>query len=382
MAALSRRGSRTGPSGSRLLARSFGVREGELSEVVEICAGVARPEYPAIVAAGERALLTWQAKPHGCNRYAVFGVFLSAYGVPSGEPRVMAEDDACDCRKPAVAASPHGDQFAIAFERYERGVGSEVGLATVDSVGVQADETVTLTDHPAGEIMRRRSRTDRAVSGCGWRGTAIGAATISGTFTPWYQLVGWELSGRRKVLVSPEAGEQAQVGGTEIDVAVLQSGLDAEGSNERGTMQGFELVRLAVSPRGVVCVLGRASHNFYLQHYSKEGRSALYRLPQDGWGGRGRLLRGVFDGQGSLWVTRRDLSGNVLERVSGFEELPRAAVSNLVGGRRLSRRGPPERELTGRTKRYTWPCAARGCAGIAGLLWRPSRAFVAERRHG
>ena len=98
----------------------------------------------------------------------------------------------------------------------------------------------------------------------------------------------------------------------------------------------------------------------------------MYRLPKDGWGGRGRLLRGVFDDAGGLWVTRRDLSCNVLERVGGFEELKGTPRVNWPGKtvydyRQVIAERPAWAErlaLAGRTKRYAWPESPEVAAGL------------------
>ncbi|GAF88288.1 unnamed protein product, partial [marine sediment metagenome] len=123
----------------------------------------------------------------------------------------------------------------------------------------------------------------------------------------------------------------------------------------RGTIQGFELVRLVVAPSGAVCVLGRPSHNFCVQYYSGDAKAPLYRLPADGWGGRGRFMRGVFDGDGALWVTRRDLQVNVLHRIDGFDGSLKPPVLKLCEAPAREKMGP----LAGVTVRYAWPAAAR-----------------------
>ncbi len=86
-----------------------------------------------------------------------------------------------------------------------------------------------------------------------------------------------------------------------------------------GTDQGFEFPRLAMAPDGKVLVTGRPSHNFCLQMLGSDGWSPLFRLPQDGWGGRGQFLSAAFDEAGDLWVIRRDLQVVVLHKI---EDLP------------------------------------------------------------
>lgn len=88
-------------------------------------------------------------------------------------------------------------------------------------------------------------------------------------------------------------------------------------SNERdGEIQSFEFITLHCTADDKICVAGRASHNFYLQFYQGGQWSPIYRFPEDGWGGRGKYLRIAEDSQGALWVARRDLNKNVLQKLT------------------------------------------------------------------
>lgn len=82
------------------------------------------------------------------------------------------------------------------------------------------------------------------------------------------------------------------------------------------TIQSFEFVNLHCTKDGKVVVTGRASHNFFIQYYYNSKWSPIYRLPEDGWGGRGQYLKVAEDSEGSLWVVRRDLGNNVLQRLA------------------------------------------------------------------
>jgi len=123
-----------------------------------------------------------------------------------------------------------------------------------------------------------------------------------------------------------------------------------------GTIQGFEFVRLAVAPSGALCVLGRPSHGFYLQYFSGDEVSPLFRLPEDGWGGRGRQISAVFDGDGALWCARRDLGKNLLHRIAGFGKSLQAPT--LKPRTEPSQAGA--RVLTGITAKYSWPAPPKG----------------------
>ena len=92
-----------------------------------------------------------------------------------------------------------------------------------------------------------------------------------------------------------------------------------------GQNQGFEFPRVLCSDDGRIIVTGRPSHNFCIQWYRKNQWSSLYRIPKDGWGGRGQNLRVAQDEKGDLWLTRRDLAYNILQKMdigSGKYESP------------------------------------------------------------
>ncbi|MCX7765482.1 MAG: hypothetical protein N2246_02095, partial [Candidatus Sumerlaeia bacterium] len=88
-------------------------------------------------------------------------------------------------------------------------------------------------------------------------------------------------------------------------------------SNEQdGEIQSFEFITLHCTADDRIWIAGRASHNFYLQFYQGSHWSPVYRFPEDGWGGRGKYLKIAEDSQGALWVARRDLNKNVLQKLT------------------------------------------------------------------
>jgi hypothetical protein len=99
---------------------------------------------------------------------------------------------------------------------------------------------------------------------------------------------------------------------------VLKPKVDAPGVERetKSTVQGFEFVRLVPRADGGVWVAGRASQNFYLQSFSPAGWSPIYRLPKDGWGGRGQRLETAAGKDGALVTARRDLSVAVAQVVN------------------------------------------------------------------
>lgn len=86
-----------------------------------------------------------------------------------------------------------------------------------------------------------------------------------------------------------------------------------------GQDQSVEFPRVLCAADGRVIVTGRPSHNFCMQWYDGAGWSPLYRIPKDGWGGRGQHLNVAFGAGGALWMIRRDINANVLQRI----ELPK-----------------------------------------------------------
>ncbi|MCX7017780.1 MAG: CehA/McbA family metallohydrolase [bacterium] len=82
------------------------------------------------------------------------------------------------------------------------------------------------------------------------------------------------------------------------------------------TVQGFEFARLLSMPDGTLWLSGRASQNFYLQSFSPNGWSPLYRLPKDGWGGRGQYLQMAAAAESrSIWTARRDLDQAIAQEI-------------------------------------------------------------------
>lgn len=88
--------------------------------------------------------------------------------------------------------------------------------------------------------------------------------------------------------------------------------------DKEGTDQSFEFPRLLCAPDGKVIVTGRPSHNFCLQYYHGGEWSPLYRVPKDGWGGRGQILDSAFSPDGDLYVVRRDIGMNLLNKITGI----------------------------------------------------------------
>jgi hypothetical protein len=286
-----------------LLARTLDPASGQAAPIVQVSTprlGGTLPGHPALAANGQSVLAVWHARPAGRENYAILARVLTPDGGPVGEELEVAVDPERDCRRPAVAASPDGKRFAVTFQRHDRPGTQNIYLVTIDAETREVSEPQPVTTHPASDLSPALAYSpDGELLWVAWHSNRRGEDGWD--VTPWYRIA---------TLRTCDGTWHVPVGADEPPP-----------SNERGTVQGFELVRLAVSNSGVICVLGRASHNFYVQYYSSEGKSPLFRLPEDGWGGRGRLVRGVFDSNASLWVARRDLGANILTRIDGFADL-------------------------------------------------------------
>ena len=278
-----------GPGGSRLLVRSAGLRDGALSDVVEVAPAAAQAEYPALVAAGERALLVWQAKPKPGGRYMVFRVFLDPSGALMGEPQFIAGDGVRDHRKPAIAASPAGDEFSLVYEVLERGRPPLIVLSPLNANASSSTRSYALSDHPAGGYAPAVAYgPDGKFLWVAWQSNQRGAD--SWDITPWYQLTGWIVPSHCKEPVSLRADVSYPPEWTvKMCSTALQEGGNPRGSNERGTLQGFELVRLVVSPQGVVCVLGAGVAQFLRTVLLRGGAVAIVSVAE-GWLGWTRAV--------------------------------------------------------------------------------------------
>lgn len=86
-----------------------------------------------------------------------------------------------------------------------------------------------------------------------------------------------------------------------------------------GVMQGFEFPVVLCAEDGKVFIMGRPSHGFYLQYYQGSEWSDLYRVPQDGWGGRGKYLKGSIDPEDTLWLAFRGLGSNAMMSITDWK---------------------------------------------------------------
>ncbi len=325
--------------GWEIMVRSVDAASGQAGEIHRLAGGKDEAGVhwrPDIAAAGPEALVVWQARLTD-GRFGVLGQRVGPDAVPLGGRIVIAVTAGKDCCRPAVAASPAGDCCAVVFDRQDAPGTQNVYLAIVESgtdkstPPIPPIPPIPVSRHPASNLTPAVAFSpDGQFVWVAWHSNRHGD---DGWDIPrWYRLAACRVSDMSwHEPVAPPAGRDL---------------------DRREQVQGFELVRLAIAPHGTVCVLGRPSHGFYVQPYAAGVTEApLYRLPKDGWGGRGRLLHGVFDAAGSLWCARRDLGTNVLERIGGLDANdgpPDLKANREPGGGCVGR-------LAGVAERYAWP---------------------------
>lgn len=76
---------------------------------------------------------------------------------------------------------------------------------------------------------------------------------------------------------------------------------------KNGEDQGLEFAQMVYDQRNRLWLLGRSSQGFYVQCLDREKRSPIYRLPIEGWGGRGTEMHAILGSDGQIYTVRRDL---------------------------------------------------------------------------
>lgn len=258
---------------------------------------------PCAVATASGTVVAWEERVDG--KFAIRAAMLSDEGDLRVEPFALSTFPDRDCRRPALAVSPHGDEIAFAFDSHD-GPGTHnvhAGRLLVDGLAGFAREPRRthhqITHHPASDIAPALAHSlDGKWLWIGWHSNRRGEAEWD--IPRWFRLAA----------MSREDG------------ALLQPATEPRDRDldKRDTDQSFEFVRLVALPDGGVVIIGRPSHNWCLQVFRGDGWSPLYRLPADGWGGRGKLACAVLDGDNALWIARRDLLQNAIQRIAGLVE--------------------------------------------------------------
>ncbi len=292
---------------------------------------------PALASAGDSLWLAYEERPAGEDSFHVRLQRIPAAGPGQMESVAVPPAGGADRTRPHLAAGADGATWLVWDEVDGQG-GSTVFLASADALARGENAVHRVTHHRAFN-----NAPAAAVDGQGrvWVAWHSNRRDEDKWDIPrWYYLRCYDPAGDR--WYEPEEEPP---------------GKDLE---KTGTDQGFEFPRLAVAPDGKVLVTGRPSHNFCLQMLGSAGWSQLYRLPQDGWGGRGQFLGAEFDAEGNLWVIRRDLQVIVLNKIEGLPDsngdLPlrevsmeqkAAAAVPLVNIQRRQARWDPLEDLEG-----------------------------------
>ncbi len=243
---------------------------------------------PAIAVNGQGVWVAWEEIRGETGRIMVTrlsgGKALPAFAASPSTAR--------EPRRPSLAPAMNGGVW-VAWDEATHSGGRSVFLRRIDA-DTGTDEPIRITHHPAASIAPALATDTRGRVWVAFTSNRLGEDKWD--IPRWIYTRCWD--GRE--LLEP-AGPPVM-----------------RNLAKEGTDQSFEMPRVLCAPDGKVVVSGRPSHNFCLQWYHGDGWSPLYRLPRDGWGGRGRILDMALDGDGALWVVRRDLNVNVLERLPGF----------------------------------------------------------------
>jgi hypothetical protein len=202
----------------------------------------------------------------------------------------VGKDDRDNCR-PAMCVAPDGTVW-LTWDAYDGPGDFNIYLKNI-SVPESAD--IRVSNHPASDLAPAIAADKEGFIWVAWHSNKKG---VNGWDIPrWFDTLAFK-DGQLYEPVSQS----------------LDKNLEKEGEN-----QSLEFMQILCAPDGRLILTGRPSHNFCLQWYKGDAWSRLYRLPKDGWGGRGQHMRAVMSSEGVLWVARRDLDLCVLQCLSGLK---------------------------------------------------------------
>ncbi len=221
--------------------------------------------------------------------------------------RISEEDDRDNCR-PAIASTPKGRVW-IAWDKLTGKGNANIMIREFDASGSPSSKTIALTESAGLDVAPSLNVDAHNRLWVAWHSNRWGNDN-RWDVPRWFRL---------KCYYANEIYEPVQE--------------PAGKTNElKDTIQSFEFVKVYSTSDGRILITGRASHNFYLQIYQGSEWSRIYRFPEDGWGGRGKYLKIAEDSQGDLWVTRRDLNHNALQKLTlPKQENPPMAVLKMSG---------------------------------------------------
>ena len=179
-------------------------------------------------------------------------------------------------------------KFYIAAEHYSPEDQSQIYITSILSDGTY-DETIRITDHPAGSYhpsVTVISRKDLIIA---YYSSRKGRQS-------------WDMP--RWIYMSLFDGRK---------VYNLQNlpGMDL---CKEMTDQSLEYPKLTTLSSGQLFLTARPSQNFFIQLQGEEGFEKPYRLENEGWGGRGHFIKTAVTGN-TVYIVRRDLRSVVLQKV-------------------------------------------------------------------
>lgn len=250
---------------------------------------------PALSSGAGLLWLAWEEKGGDAPNFRVRLVSIQEGESGDGTSHELPDTPGQDQLRPALATTPEGRVW-VAWDQADRPGGSTIHLA---AVGVGSPAFVQqVTHHHAFNIAPAVAVDGRGRVWVAWHSNR--KDNDKWDIPRWYYIRFFD----------PESQRWFEPVGD-------PPGKDLE---KTGTDQSFEFPRLAATPDGKIIITGRPSHNFCVQMLGGFGWSDLYRLPVDGWGGRGQHLNVAIDGEGDLWVIRRDIRANVLHRITNLPE--------------------------------------------------------------
>lgn len=251
--------------------------------------------------------VVWESKPAGEKNFSIYcrclsrGIWVDPFCISQlNEEKKNKYQAEKDCFRPTIVCDKKGRVY-ISWDRYEGQGNYEVYLAIIESDRKKTIRKRRVTYHPAIDASPTLAIDNNNCIWIAWHSNRRGEED---EYNPDYDLIKWIYlqcyDYEKDKFYSPVC-------------APLGRNLE-----KTGTDQGLEFPKLLIDYDGRIWIFARASHNFYMQYYHGNSWSSLYRLPPDGWGGRGLFAKADADQEGNIWIVRRDLNNNFLQKISGL----------------------------------------------------------------
>lgn len=262
--------------------------DGSLTKPITLSSGAASDRNPSLCVTHDGAVwLAWETDRRG-NRDVCVGQLK-----PEGLSDIVQlnADNADNCA-PCLAASP-SDALAVVWHRFQGDGNFDVFFRERQKGHWQPE--VRITDSPAVDAFPSVAADSKGRFWIAWHSNRLEEGS---GITNWIYVRCWDGKNLYET-VNPMPGVNLEKDTTD---------------------QGFEFPTIHVDTRDRVWLFGRPSHNFCVQVYAGDSWSDMIRLPIDGWGGRGQMVRVAEDPAGRLWLARRDIRQNTLQEISGLDK--------------------------------------------------------------